>query len=63
LYNVSTLKSHLNEKRFKVILVSGVTFFPDKFLKFGFIRKISEKLADTFPKLCSNIVVLAEKKD
>ncbi len=63
LYNVSSLKFHLKEKGFKVMHVSGETFFPHKFLKFGFIRQISEKLADTFPQLCSNIVVLAEKQD
>lgn len=63
LYNVSSLKSHLNEKGFEVISVRGVTFFPHKLLKFGFIRKFSEKLADTFPQLCSNIIVVAEKYD
>ncbi|MCX7363148.1 MAG: class I SAM-dependent methyltransferase [Alphaproteobacteria bacterium] len=59
LYNVGTLTGHLREHGFEKIAVSGVSFLPlSSSLGTG---RLSERLADMFPSLCNNLLVVAQK--
>jgi 2-polyprenyl-3-methyl-5-hydroxy-6-metoxy-1,4-benzoquinol methylase len=60
LYNPRKLKEHLLEHNFKSIKIIGVNFFPFSLRK-GFLRKFDSILADAFPSLCNNFIVIAEK--
>lgn len=62
LFNVSALKELLESNGFEILHCIGVSFFPERFLKINFIRIISEKLANIFPTLCGNIIVIAKCK-
>ena len=59
LYNVATLKAHLCEHGFQDVSVTGVSFLPlSSSLGTG---RLSEWLADLFPSLCNNLLVVARK--
>lgn len=59
LYNVAMLKKHLRDTGFEQISLRGVAFLPFS-SPFGESR-LSERLADMFPSLCSNIIAVARK--
>lgn len=61
LYNMPCLKKHLIEHKFKIKLILGVHFFPEKWLKNPIIRKIDEKLANRFPNLCGQFIIICQK--
>lgn len=61
LYNVACLRTQLEEHGFHVVAVSGVNAMPNRFLRFKVLRIMSEAVAEQFPELCGNIVVLARK--
>ena len=58
LYNIHTLKSHAEERGFKLVGLTGVTFLPQRFLRNKAMRKIDPWLSDCFPYLCANIIAL-----
>ena len=62
LFNVGALEELLNSNGYEVLHCIGVSFFPERFLKINFVRIISEKLANLFPTLCGNIIVIAKYK-
>lgn len=62
LYNIPVLKKHLAEHGFEVTYVAGVSFLPILTNRNTPLRKISERLAKTFPQMCNNVIVLARKK-
>lgn len=59
LYNVAMLKKHLGDTGFERISLRGVAFllFSSPFGE----SRLSERLADMFPSLCSNIIAVARK--
>jgi len=59
LYNVATLTDHLHEHGFENVSMAGVSFLPLS-LEMG-TGGMSEKLADRFPSLCNNMIVVAQK--
>ncbi|MBF0177605.1 MAG: class I SAM-dependent methyltransferase [Magnetococcales bacterium] len=61
LYNRFHLASHLTERGFRVLAMHGVSFFPQRWLTWLPTRKLSERLADRWPQLCNNLVVIARK--
>lgn len=61
LFNPKVLVRFLASHGFKVEKYIGVSFLPEKLLCYGIFRIISEKLADWFPSLCGNIIVVAKK--
>lgn len=60
LYNVATLTAHLHEHGFENISMIGVAFMPLS-LSIG-TEALSTMLADRFPSLCNNLIVVAQKK-
>lgn len=64
LYNVAAIKSQLTEHGFTVDKIFGVGFLPYRGPMGNKIyRFVSEKLADLFPSLCANMIIVARKKD
>jgi 2-polyprenyl-3-methyl-5-hydroxy-6-metoxy-1,4-benzoquinol methylase len=62
LYNVSVLKTHLEEHGFSVQCVRGVSFLPMNIIRrLTIARALDEWLADKLPQLCNNILVVARK--
>jgi len=61
LYNLGKLKSHLAEHSFEVLASFGVNFLPMQSMRFKPYRRVSGCLADAFPSLCPNLVVVARK--
>jgi 2-polyprenyl-3-methyl-5-hydroxy-6-metoxy-1,4-benzoquinol methylase len=61
LYNVSCLRTHLEEHGFHVVTVSGVNAIPNRFLRFKALRTVSEVFSERFPELCGNIIAVAKK--
>jgi 2-polyprenyl-3-methyl-5-hydroxy-6-metoxy-1,4-benzoquinol methylase len=61
LFNVPVIRKFLAEKKFIVSGCIGVSFLPERWLRFKLLRKLSEILANVFPSLCSNIIVVAQK--
>ncbi|HYN80861.1 MAG TPA: methyltransferase domain-containing protein [Gemmatimonadaceae bacterium] len=63
LFNLAKLKALLSEHGFVVRSCIGVSFLPERLLRFPVLRHVSEKLADAFPQLCGNIIVIAQRND
>lgn len=64
LYNVAAIRSQLTEHGFIVEKIFGVNFLPYRgSMDNKIYRWISEKLADIFPTLCANMIVVARKKN
>jgi 2-polyprenyl-3-methyl-5-hydroxy-6-metoxy-1,4-benzoquinol methylase len=61
LYNVPCIKSHLTEHNFKLNRVLGVNFFPHRYVSNSVLRPIEQNLANQFPQLCGNIIVICQK--
>ncbi len=63
LYNADVLKSHLEEHGFSVEYLQGVNFLPMKILRCGsrIVGALEKWLANTFPQLCNNMIVVARK--
>lgn len=59
LYNVATLTSHLSQIGYEIVDQRGVSFLPQA--RGLFTSRVSVALADCFPALCSNIIVIARK--
>jgi 2-polyprenyl-3-methyl-5-hydroxy-6-metoxy-1,4-benzoquinol methylase len=59
LYNVATLREHLHEHGFGNISFAGVSFLPLA-LEMG-TGGVSSALADAFPGLCNNMIVVAQR--
>jgi len=62
LFNKNTLEKLLEDEGFLVEKCIGVSFLPEKALKYKAVRKFSELLANVFPSLCGNLVVVAKKR-
>lgn len=62
LYNVPTIRSHLRENGFRILGVVGVSFLPIRFIKNRLLRGISDRLAERFPQLCNEVIVIAKRK-
>jgi len=62
LFNVANLKALLSEHGFVVRNCIGVSFLPERMLRFPFLRYVSEKLAERLPQLCGNIIVIAQRQ-
>lgn len=58
LYNIDALKSHGEAHGFRLVGITGVSFLPQRFLRYEVVRKIDPWLCDRFPSLCSAIVAL-----
>jgi 2-polyprenyl-3-methyl-5-hydroxy-6-metoxy-1,4-benzoquinol methylase len=59
MYNVPILKRHLRDTGFTRIAVAGVAFLP---MSSGFgATRLSARLADALPSLCSNIIAVGQK--
>jgi len=63
LFNINAIGKLLHENGFEVRRCIGVSFLPERFLRFPVLRKVSEILADYFPALCGSLIVVAIKKD
>lgn len=62
LYNLKALTSHLDEHGFDIVMSAGVSFLPQRFNRSRGLRMISEFIAKYFPKMCSNLIVIARKR-
>lgn len=62
LYNRKVLYQHLGEHGFEVVWVKGVSFFPLRVLKRGLSLEVDRVSANRAPQLCSNLMVLAQKR-
>ena len=62
MYTVPTIKSHLESHDFDVIKCIGVNFLPMRFHKFSLLRNLSNILANRFPSLCNNIILVTKVK-
>jgi 2-polyprenyl-3-methyl-5-hydroxy-6-metoxy-1,4-benzoquinol methylase len=58
LYNVATLKSHVEEYGFRLVAMSGVNFLPMRLLRGGLLRRIDGLLSSRFPSLCGGIIAI-----
>ena len=61
LFNSKILVKFLASHGFEVKKCIGVSFLPERLLKYSLLKSISEKLADWFPSLCGNLIVIAKK--
>ncbi len=63
LYNADVLKAHLEEHGFSVQCLRGVNLLPMNILRRGsrIIGMLERGLANRFPQLCNNIIVVARK--
>ncbi|OGW91137.1 MAG: hypothetical protein A3D28_04475 [Omnitrophica bacterium RIFCSPHIGHO2_02_FULL_63_14] len=63
LYNARKLEEHLAEHGFETLSVRGVSFLPLRFDHANrTVGRLSARLADRFPRLCGNLIVIARKK-
>ena len=62
MYTVPTIKSHLESHNYEVIKCIGVNFLPMKLHKFSLLRNLSNILANRFPSLCNNIILVTKVK-
>jgi 2-polyprenyl-3-methyl-5-hydroxy-6-metoxy-1,4-benzoquinol methylase len=62
LYNVQKICEHLAEHRFDVLAVRGVHLLPTRLCRWHATRWISDRLAEMFPTLCSNMIVVASSR-
>ena len=62
MYTVPTIKFHLELHNYEVIKCIGVSFLPMRLHKISFLRKLSNLLANRFPSLCSNVVLVTKIK-
>ena len=62
MYTVPTIKSHLESHNYEVIKCIGVNFLPMKLHKFSLLRNLSNILANRFPSLCGNIILVTKVK-
>jgi len=62
LYNLKFLISQLKEHNFRLLLAEGMHLLPQKWLRYGWVIKLSDFLAMIFPGLCSNLVVLVKRE-
>lgn len=63
LFNVNAVTELLEHCGYAVLAVSGVSFLPERYLKYDFIEKISKLLARLMPSLCNNLIIIARKSD
>ncbi len=63
LYNVHTLRSHLEEQGFSVLWIKGVNFLPVSALQRGASLPLDRRLANALPHLCGNVMALARRRD
>ena len=61
LFNPKILIRFLHSHGFQTVRCIGVSFLPEKLLRYSVFRSISEKLANWLPSLCGNIIVVAKK--
>ena len=62
MYTVPTIKYHLELHNYEVIKCIGVSFLPMSLHKIILFRKLSNFLANSFPSLRSNIIVVTKSK-
>ena len=62
MYTVPTIKFHLKLHNYDVIKCIGVSFLPMRFHKISLLRMLSNFLANRFPSLCSNIILVTKIK-
>ncbi|WP_338441298.1 class I SAM-dependent methyltransferase [Synechococcus elongatus IITB4] len=62
MYTVPTLLNHLEEKGFKTLLCCGVNLLPIRAHKIAILKNISVSLANRWPSLCSQVLVIAEPR-
>ena len=62
MYTVPTIKSHLESHNYEVIKCIGVNFLPMTLHKFSLLRNLSNILANRFPSLCGNIILVTKVK-
>ncbi len=62
MYTVPTIKSHLELHNYEVIKCIGVSFLPMTLHKYTLLRKLSNFLANKFPSLCNNIILVTKIK-
>ncbi len=63
MYTKPTLKSHLKEYGFNDVSCVGVNFLPVNWHKNKSLESISEFLANKFPELCGNLILIATLDD
>ena len=63
MYTVPTLKLHLESHNYEVISCIGVSFLPMKLHKYNFLRQLSNLLANRFPSLCNNVILVSKIKN
>lgn len=61
MFNKPKLVELLEQNGFKVLKASGVSFLPEKLLKYSLFEKISKQLSKWFPTLCGNLIIVAYK--
>jgi len=61
LFNSRILVQFLTSHGFEVKKCIGVSFLPEKLLRYSIFKFVSEKLADWFPSLCGNLIIIAKK--
>ena len=62
MYTVPTIKSHLESHNYEVIKCIGVNFLPMTLHKFSLLRNLSNILANRFPSLCNNVILVTKVK-
>jgi len=61
LYNRVLVEKHLNEYGFQIVKTIGVSFLKEKHNRYKILKYISEKIADRFPQLSNNMIIIAKK--
>lgn len=61
LFNPKILVRFLTSHGFIVEKCIGVSFLPEKLLRYSIFKFVSEKLADWFPSFCGNFIIIAKK--
>ena len=61
LYNLSKLKKHLKEHHFRTVYASGVSFLPLFMSQNLILNKLSILLAEWFPQLCNNLILIGQR--
>lgn len=61
LFNVKKIVDLLEQNGYRVKKVCGVSFLPEKLLRYELCEKISKWLSKQLPSLCGQIIVIAQK--
>ena len=61
LFNPNILSNFLKSHGLVIEKCIGVSFLPERLLRYKIFKFISEKLADWLPSLCGNFIIIAKK--